>query len=146
MHSSTRRLGSEGPTRCSSAAARTRLSATAAETISGPMPRTSPSVTASRGRWLTIGSRSARGRGGGDGQRRQRDRLGPHRDVRLLLERIEVAAHAARFGETRADLLLQLGERHVAARLHRVDLRDDDLHWNVRVAGYIEHDDVLRLL
>src|SRR5215218_1360446 len=132
-----------GPTTSSCAAARTRASAAAARTISGPMPRTSPSVTASRGRSVTTRRGSARRRGG---ERRQVDRLAADRDVALLAEGVEVAPHTARLGEAGADLLLDLGKSHVAALLDRVDLSDDDLDRNVGVAWDVEHDDLLRLL
>src|SRR5215218_4066053 len=141
--SSTSKPGSVGPTSSSSAAARTRASAAAARTISGPMPRTSPSVTARRGRSVTTRSGSARGRGG---ERRQVDRLAADRDVALLAQSVEITPHPARFGEAGANLLLDLGEGHVAALLHRVDLRDHDLDRDVGVAGDVEHDDLLRLL
>src|SRR5690348_13033454 len=106
-----------GPTMTRSHASRTRGSASAATTISGPMPRGSPRLTASRGRvddprdtGASVTSSESQ------------------RDVGLLAQLVQDLARLLLGGELRADVVPHLGERVLARRGVRDDLHHRVLH------------------
>src|SRR3569833_316955 len=127
-----------GPTKTSVAASRTCGCAAAFSTISGPIPRASPSVTARTGlsacsvtRWLWSFVRSVQS----------------HGDVRLLAKRVDIAAHATALGQSSTHGGLRLGERHFTGLVDREQLSNDELR-NVRTqarAWNLEDRDVVDL-
>src|SRR5207244_940154 len=124
-----------GPTSSSLASRSARPSRTILATISGPIPRGSPSVTARRGAALTspgLGRRSA-GR-----------RVETNRHVRLLAQRLEESFDRALLDELRADALAKIAELVLAALLGRDQLG----HHELGVAGDAgdrKHHNVARL-
>src|SRR5215467_929567 len=103
----------DGPTKMRSAASRTSRDAAAFSMISGPIPRTSPRVTASRALRSTFTPESGLlgflrfGHFGGLAVQR----VVANRDVRLLLQHVDVSPYAAAIGEIGPHRGFQLVER-----------------------------------
>src|SRR4051794_34197135 len=138
-----------GPMTCRSAAARTRTSARAAATISGPMPRGSPTETASRGRGTLTLATARAGESlllGGRLLGRERQRVLANGDVRPLPQGVHQALDAALLGEARPEALLPLGQRQLPALFHRRELGDDELARHRGIARNLEHHEILGLL
>src|SRR5688572_20918924 len=124
-----------GPTRMRSAALVARASRSVLATISGPIPRGSPRVTARRGRPVTSAPLGWRGR----------RRVQPDGDVHLLPQSVEEAANGAFLHQLLANALAKIGEGVLAARIHHEQLRHHEL-WMPGKAGDLEGHDVVRLL
>src|SRR5579862_8791174 len=129
-----------GPTITSSAAPLTRSFPRRAATISVPMPRGSPSVTASRGR-MRLGYDGFGRRPIGD-----RHRVEIHGDVRLAAKPIQEPAQRALLLKLLTDLVPELRQRVLAALVRALDARHDELAHVGDLRGDGEHDDVSRLL
>src|SRR5688572_28804535 len=97
-----------GPTSTNSPAARSAGSARAAATISGPMPRGSPSVRARRGRALTVGSET-------------------NVDEDLAAQRLDVAVERLLLAELLAEARPHVVERVLPLLLLGRHLGDDQL-------------------
>src|SRR5262245_32003440 len=134
-----------GPTTTRSAAERTSRAAAAFLTTSGPIPRTSPSVTARRGRplltalcwvvrpWLW----RFRGRG----------LIEHHRHEGLFSQSIDVATDASALRQRAAYRLAHLGQCALTTFVRREELRHDELGdvGPFRRSSNLERDDVTRL-
>src|SRR4051812_203806 len=138
MDSSTSRPAPVEPTRTYVAAPRTARSASAARMISGPMPRGSPSVTASRGSMVIVArSGPVEDRRGGGGATRL------DLDVHRLALRVDVPAHLRDLLEIRADALLHFVVGVLTRFVVRHDLRDDELLKAVRRRNREDDDRIL---
>src|SRR4051812_1049920 len=113
----------DGPTTVKLARPEISRSASAAAMISGPMPRGSPTVIASRGRLMLVSAT-------------RREREDPHRFLRAvrvrahvhrLSLRIDVLPHLADLLELRANARLDFVVAVIAGLGDRCDLRDDEL-------------------
>src|SRR5450759_4740747 len=128
----------DGPTTTKVAAARTAGSASAALTISGPIPRTSPSVTASRGSVASAEPRALMGsvgrRAGAieDARRQVRALQRHHRDVYRLPLRIDVPAHLRHLLKIGADSQLHFVVDVIAGFGRLDDLGDHVLRKSAR--------------
>src|SRR4051812_8155478 len=111
-----------GPTRTNDADARRDASARAAFTISGPMPRGSPRVTAMTGfaAALTAASRTVEDLDGVVGA------IGEDLDVHVLPLLIDVPPRLEHLLQTEANARLHLVERVVAGLRDRRNLRHDE--------------------
>src|SRR5688572_11186213 len=122
MDASTGTAVPVGPTTVNWTAERHAGSARTAATISGPMPRGSPNVTANRTGAIAAASQA---RGTTLAPRAAMMVLDAHRHVQVPPHLVDHAAHPALLGQLLANLIPEVGEGVRAAIVGLYDLRDD---------------------